>query len=193
MESHWWLLQKGIPHEVLELYTELQAVAVKVSLHKTITVCNVYIPSCFNVAQSDLDNLVNQLPAPFLFICDFNAHSDLWGCSSYDSFGIMVEHLEFTNICLLNDNSPKYFHPASASFTSIDLCSASVFLDFAWHSDQCGSNHFPIFIDTVKSIHKDNVPHWNLKKADWPKFKLQCSLYNKRHSFTDITEKFPAV
>ena len=75
-------VKKGIPHEVLELDTELQAVAVKVSLHKTITVCNVYIPSRFNVAQSDLDNLVNQLPAPFLFIGDFNAHSDLWGCSS---------------------------------------------------------------------------------------------------------------
>ena len=37
-------VKKGIPHEVLELDTELQAVAVKVSLHKTITVCNVYIP-----------------------------------------------------------------------------------------------------------------------------------------------------
>ena len=48
--------------------TELQAVAVKVSLHKTITVCNVYIPPHFNVAQSDIDNLVNQLPAPFLFM-----------------------------------------------------------------------------------------------------------------------------
>ena len=36
-------VKKGIPHEVLELDTELQAVAVKVSLHKTITVCNVYI------------------------------------------------------------------------------------------------------------------------------------------------------
>ena len=40
-------VKKGIPHEVLELDTELQAVAVKVSLHKTITVCNVYIPPRF--------------------------------------------------------------------------------------------------------------------------------------------------
>ena len=46
-------VKKGIPHEVLELDTELQAVAVKVSLHKTITVCNVYIPPHFNVAQTD--------------------------------------------------------------------------------------------------------------------------------------------
>ena len=190
-------VKKGIPHEVLELDTELQAVAVKVSLHKTITVCNVYIPPRFNVAQSDLDNLVNQLPAPFLFIGDFNAHSDLWGCSSSNSLGNKVEHLlESSNICLLNDKSPTYFHPASGSFTSIDLslCSASVFLDFAWqvHSDQCGSDHFPILIDIVKSMPKDNVPRWNLKKADWPKFKLQCSLDINRHSFTDITEKFPA-
>ena len=66
-------VKKGIPHEVLGLDTELQAVAVKVSLHKTITVCNVYIPPCSNVTQNDLDNLVNQLPAPSKFIGDFNA------------------------------------------------------------------------------------------------------------------------
>ena len=120
--------KKGIPHEVLELDIELQAVAVKVSLHKTLTVYNVYIPPHFNVAQSDLDNLVNQLPAPFLFIGAFNAHSDLWGCSSSDSLGNKVEHLESSNISLLNDKSPIYFHPASGSFTSIDLslCSALV-------------------------------------------------------------------
>ena len=56
-------VKKGILLELLELDTELQAVAVKVSLHKTITVCNVYIPPHFNVAQSHLDNLVKQLPA----------------------------------------------------------------------------------------------------------------------------------
>ena len=71
-------VKKGIPNEVHELNTELQTVAVKVFLHKTVTVCNVYIPPRFNVAQSDLENLINQLPAPFLFIGDFNAHSDLW-------------------------------------------------------------------------------------------------------------------
>ena len=36
-------VKKGIPHEVLGLDTELQAVTVKVSLHKTITACNVYV------------------------------------------------------------------------------------------------------------------------------------------------------
>ena len=100
-QSHWWQLyfcaKKGIPHEILELDTELQAVVVKVSLHKTITVCNVYIPPRFNVAQSDLDNLVNQLLHLFIF-GDFNVHSDLWGCSSSNSLGNKVEHLESSNI-----------------------------------------------------------------------------------------------
>ena len=111
----------GRATEVLELDTELQAVAVKATLHKTITVCNVYIPPRFNVAQSDLDNLVNELPAPFLFIGDFNAHSDLWGCSSSNSLGNKVQHLESCNICLLNDKSPTYFHPATGSFALIDI------------------------------------------------------------------------
>ena len=122
---------KKSTYEVLELDTELQAVAV--SLHKTITVCNVYIPPHFNVAQSDLENLVNQLPAPFLFIDDFNAYSNLWGCYSSNSLGNKVGHLlESSNICLHNDKSPTYFHPASGSFTSTDLslCSAFVFLVF---------------------------------------------------------------
>ena len=39
---------------------------------------------------------------------------------------------------------------------------------------------------------KDNVPRWNLKKANWSKFKLQRSFDINRHSFTDITKKFPA-
>ena len=39
---------------------------------------------------------------------------------------------------------------------------------------------------------KDNVPGWNIKEADWPKFKLQCSLDINVNSFTDITDKFPA-
>ena len=74
-----------------------------------------------------------------------------------------MEHLlETSNICLLNDKSPTYFHHASGSFISIDLSlySTSVFLDFEWqvNSDQCGNDHFPILIDIVKSMPKDNVP-----------------------------------
>ena len=52
-------VKMGVPHEVLELDTELQTVAIKLSLRKPITICNVHIPPHFNVAQTDIDNLVN--------------------------------------------------------------------------------------------------------------------------------------
>ena len=191
-------VKKGIPHEVLELDTELQAVAVKVSLHKTITVCNVYIPPSLNVAQSDLDNLVNQLPAPFLFIGDFNAHSALWGCSSSNSLGNKVDHLlESSNICLLNDKSPTYFHPATDLFTSIDLslCSTICFFLILYGRSILISVVVTIFLFLLTYLRvclRTMFLVGILKKADWPKFKLQCSLDINRHSFTDITEKFPA-
>ena len=56
--------KKSIPHEALVLDTELQAVAVKVSLHKSINMCN--LPPCSNVAQL-VDRLVNQLPVFIIF------------------------------------------------------------------------------------------------------------------------------
>ena len=45
------LVEKGIPHEVLSLNTSLQAVAVRVTLHCTITVCSIYIPPRCGVKQ----------------------------------------------------------------------------------------------------------------------------------------------
>ena len=190
------LIKDTIPHDVIPLNTALQAVAVKVSLHKTFTICTIYIPPHLNLAQCDIDNLVNQLPAPYLLIGDFNAHSELWGCSSNDSRGKKIEELlQSSDVCLLNSKAPTYLHPASGSLTSIDisLCSASIALDFAWcvHSDQCGSDHYPILIDIIQPVPKDNVPRWNLKQADWAKFKLECSQSINRNTFEEHNEKFP--
>ena len=51
-----------------------------------------------------------------------------------------------SNICLINDDTPKYLHPATGSFTFIYLtmCSPSLFMDFAWkvEEDLHGSDHF---------------------------------------------------
>ena len=98
---------------------------IKISLHRTVTACNEHIAP-HNVAQRDLDHLVNQLPAPFLFIGDFNAHNDLWGSSSSNSLGNKVgnkvENLfKPSSVCLLYDKSPTCIHPTTGSFTSRDF------------------------------------------------------------------------
>ena len=38
------IIKNQIPHAVLPLQTNLQAIALKASLHRTITICSIYIP-----------------------------------------------------------------------------------------------------------------------------------------------------
>ena len=75
----------------VHLNTPLQAVAASVTLSKAVTVCNIYIPPSVDIRLSDLEQLIQQLPAPFVLVGDFNAHSPLWGDVRQDSRGQMVE------------------------------------------------------------------------------------------------------
>jgi hypothetical protein len=57
-----------------------------------------------------LDVLLQQLPEPFMVVGDYNAHSPLWGCSSTDVRGRIVEAiLDQNNVCFLNDGSRLMF------------------------------------------------------------------------------------
>ena len=81
------------------------------SAKKTLTVCNVYIPPSLNVNFLDLKHLIEQLPAPFVLVGDFNAHSPLLGDVRQDSRGQMVEKLlNDYNLCYLNTGEPTYRH-----------------------------------------------------------------------------------
>ena len=59
----------------VSLNTPIEALVVRILLHKTVTICSVYISPSKTVSKTDLINLANQLPAPFLILEDFNGHS----------------------------------------------------------------------------------------------------------------------
>ena len=127
------LVHSRYPQQEIDLNTTLQAVAVRVTLHKTITICSLYIRPRSSINQRELDDLVRQLPGPFVLLGDFNAHNVLWGGDSTDSRGDMIENFISSNqLCLWNDKRPTYLHPATGSLTSIDLsiCHPALFLDF---------------------------------------------------------------
>ena len=179
------IIKKGIPHEILSLNTSLQAVAVLVTLHRTITICSIHIPPRSGVKLEEIDNLVSQLPSPYLLMGDFNAHGTLWGNPTNNTLGDTIENLiENNDLCLLNDNSPTYLHPETGTFSALDLslCSPGLFMDLDWtvHNDQCGSDHFPIFISINKPKPQDTVPEWKLSKANWSEFeRLAIELIQK--------------
>ena len=94
-------INKSVLFSEIKLDTDLQAVADRVSAKMTLNVCNVYLPPSVDENFSDLEHLIEQLPAPFALIGDCNAHSPLWGDVRQDSRGQMVEFfLNDYKLCL---------------------------------------------------------------------------------------------
>ena len=173
------LVNSKCPQHEIKLQTPLKAVAAQITLHKAITVCSIYLSPRGNLSSQDLDDLIHQLPTPYLLLGDFNAHNILWGGESTDSRGKRIEDfLSKHQLCLWNDGCPTYIHPGSGSQTAIDLsvCHPSLLLDYSWstHEDTCGSDHLPLILHPCVSSSTNHFPRWQLHKADWSLFREIC-------------------
>ena len=132
------IVNNGVPHRTIPLNTTLQAVAVSVSVNKTITLCSIYLPPSSPISRKKLDDLVEQLPKPYILMGDFNSHHTLWGCSHTDNKGRIIEDfISNHDLVLLNDKSSTYHHPATGSYSSLDLtiCTPDIFPAFSWKVD----------------------------------------------------------
>ena len=90
--------------------------------------------------SNDFNDLLSELPSAVLITGDFNSHSTLWGGTKLDRRGKMVEDiLTKHKLCVLNDTSPTYIHPATGSSSAIDLsiCSPDIFLDMTNPTNYC--------------------------------------------------------
>ena len=81
------LVSNITPHSQLQLRTSLQAIAIRVSVPKALTICSIYLPPHTKWTEQDLKDLISQLPKPFLLLGDFNAHSPIWGSKKLDCKG----------------------------------------------------------------------------------------------------------
>ena len=173
-------VKSSFPQRKIDLQTELQATAVSVTLDREITICSVYIPPSFSLNSQHLDNLLQQLPSPYILLGDFNGHNILWGGQNNDSRGELIENFITKNdICIMNDKSYTYHSPSTKSFTSIDLslCHPSLFPDYNWSvcEDQHNSDHFPIIIEQNTFSTEDHNPKWKLNRANWDLFNTLCT------------------
>ncbi|GBM39890.1 hypothetical protein AVEN_14871-1, partial [Araneus ventricosus] len=177
------LISNDVPSAPLELNSSLQAVAVRIHLHSLITVCNLYIPPNQHVAQSELNNLIHQLPTPFVLIGDLNGHSPIWGSPNTNSRGLQTEKLitDF-NLCLLNSDQETYFHQPTGTFHSTDLaiCSPVIFpfFDLTIDNDLHNSDNFPLILNDNR-YHTSipwHPPKYAFAKADWTKFALLATI-----------------
>src|SRR5215469_6704624 len=56
------MVANAIPHQPIPIISNLQAIAIRLTMHKLITVCSIYIPPNASLDQVDLNNLTMQLP-----------------------------------------------------------------------------------------------------------------------------------
>ena len=165
----------------VSLNTPLEAVAARISLNKTITVCCLYLSPSVTVSKNMISDLIEQLPRPFLLLGDFNSHSPLWGSDCTSTRGLVVEELlDEYNLALFNDGSPTHYTSHTGKFSSIDLsvCDPSLLLEFDWkvHDDLCGSDHFPIVLSETTPEIENSPEMFRFRKADWNLFNNVCSV-----------------
>ena len=168
------------PHSHIPLDTNLQAVAVSITLHRVITLCSIYIPPSSRLSPKDLDDLVPQLPSPYILLGDFNGHNILWGSKDInDKCKIVESFIHNHGLCLYKTKSPTHLHPATGTYTSLDLsiCFPTLLLDYDWkvHDDLCGSDHFPILLNNIGPALDEPVSRWKLNKANWAQFQTLCT------------------
>lgn len=143
---------KDLPFVKVTLHTKLQAVAVTLEVPTRKTYVSLYIPPSFSNdgLKEELFKLVQQMPKPFMIMGDFNAHSEIWGCSNTDLRGrIVVSMLGEYDLDLLNDGSPAFLSLSNGSQSAIDLTISSEHCNnVLWEAigDQHGSDHFPILL-----------------------------------------------
>ena len=116
------LVRDNILHSYLNLNTDLQVVAVRITLDKTITLCSVYIPPNSSLSLTQLKHLADQLPTPFIIMGDFNGHNPLWGSKTTTNKGKKLEDfISQEGLCIFNDGTDTYLHPGNGSYSAIDL------------------------------------------------------------------------
>jgi len=134
----------------------LGAVAVTVLTHNTsITLCNIYIPNQIRLVLEDIENIIKQLPSPFIITGDFNFHSELWGSDKTDDRGKIIEKvLDNDNIIILNNGDNTRFKSGNGNFSTIDLTfsNSSISHQLGWQviPQIYSSDHIPILITIYK-------------------------------------------
>lgn len=158
------------------------------TLPKRITICNIYFPPNLQFDIEELNNLIPQLPKPFILLGDFNSHNKIWGSNFTSTKGMIIERFLDSNLInILNSNKPTRYNSYNGTFSNIDLTFSSpdIALMLEWEvlEDLYDSDHFPIHITlNTEKNHHPMQSKWKIKSANWDLFR----------ELTEISEPFPS-
>lgn len=178
----------------INLQTPLQAVAVSIKYHKRITVCSIYLPPNEEIEIAQLQNLVEQLPKPFLILGDVNAHHPMW----YDPRPVtprgitIADFIEQNDIALLDRNKMTHIWKVDKTLGHIDIsmCSEDLLTWFRWdvHDEPLNSDHFPILLESGTWKNPSGNTRWLIENADWELFKKNTEIKENINNFNSAQE-----
>ena len=179
------LVRNDIIQEKIDIRSNLQVVGVSATIFdQTVYIVCIYLPGDDIVSALDIENVINQIPAPCIIVGDFNAHNTMWGCNSNNSRGNMIEKV-LMNSCQLsmcNDGRATYSpsqHNQSQSAIDLTFVSPTIQLEYHWDvlDDEYGSDHFPTTL--MHSTNGNKIPRprkWIMSKAQLEPFQESCLL-----------------
>lgn len=161
----------------------MQALAVQVKLPTERTYVSLYIPPSHdnNILKDELNELILQIPKPFVIMGDLNAHSDIWGGRSTDLRGkVLIDIIGNLGLTIWNDDSMTFFCPANGNQSAVDLTLSSdplTNLHWSVDNDLHGSDHYPIFLAPFNAnFSNTGTPKWLFQNADWSEYKNRIEL-----------------
>ena len=184
-------MKNDYPHFQVPLTTDLQAVACRVRIGRLrLTICSLYLPPNEPIVLADLNNLLPQLPQPFMICSDANSRHFLWGADRCDRRGAVWEHIIRQHaLNVLNDGRPTRLDEYTGLWSHIDITlstgDVSQYMTWTTDDDLYSSDHCPIYVSC--NINEgvtsgENVfLGWNIDKANWTEFVNRCQLRFQGH------------
>lgn len=157
----------------IHIQSPLEVVAVSIRLKTPLCICNIYLPDSTTFTFNDLNDIIQQLPKPFIFLGDFNSRNQVWGSHLTDNRGkIMEKFLNNEQLILLNTGEPTRHNSAHNSFSAIDLTitNSSFAPKTEWNvlNEYSSSDHWPISIKILEQpLSTPPLDRWNLKNPNW--------------------------
>lgn len=186
-------MRNDISFSKLQVNVPLQAILCTLHLNRLYAVCSLYLPPGVPVERDDINNLVLDLPSPFILLGYFNGRRPMWGdCTTNSRGALLASFIENEELYVLNSGEMTSFHVQTRTYTTIDisLCSSDALLDFNWRvlPDLYGSDHFPILLETAGAEPRSCIPRSRLDRTDWKLFMDLCSNVRPNEDFNSSEE-----
>uniref|UniRef100_A0AAG5DU64 Uncharacterized protein n=2 Tax=Anopheles atroparvus TaxID=41427 RepID=A0AAG5DU64_ANOAO len=175
---------KDYPHKVLTINTDLPIVAIQLNSPIKATFISIYLQNQhIPQLQTKLQNLLDTIPKPVIFLGDFNGHHPIWGGNRTSPRGTSILNFSINNdLIVTNPNKPTRISPIDGHHSTLDLTIISSQLTQQIktnvETDTYGSDHYPLTLQLIENPPEpQNRPKYMYNLADWTSYRQEIDFY----------------